>query len=213
MILYVYKIINLANGKIYVGKHSAKKIPNSYMGSGVLIKKAIKKYGLHNFKKEIICICENESELNKQEIHWISQLCIFGKDYNLTKGGDGVLGFIPTEEQRAKRRLNTLNYHHNNPNARIRLSEMAKLRVGDKNPFYGKKLSPIHIANLKIAREKSLLDNGHYLAKKVKCVETGVVYSSATEAAKDCNLKYPTTILKAIKGTRKSAGGFTWSYL
>jgi len=43
---YVYKITNNINDKIYIGKHSSKDINrDSYLGSGIAISKAIKKYG------------------------------------------------------------------------------------------------------------------------------------------------------------------------
>ena len=43
----IYKIMNLISGKIYVGQTYSTK--STYMGSGVFIKKAIKKYGKQNF--------------------------------------------------------------------------------------------------------------------------------------------------------------------
>lgn len=59
MFMYIYKITNLLNGKIYVGKHTCKNIENLYYGSGVAIKSAIKKYGKENFKKDVLCFCES----------------------------------------------------------------------------------------------------------------------------------------------------------
>lgn len=53
---YIYKIVNLINGKSYVGQRKYD-TPNkdNYMGSGKALYHAKKKYGIQNFKKEILC--------------------------------------------------------------------------------------------------------------------------------------------------------------
>jgi hypothetical protein len=83
----IYKITNLINNKIYIGKDVS--CDKNYYGSGVFIKKAIIKYGKENFTKEIIDTCYNYNELSVKEKYWIE----FYKNkqllYNITEGGDG----------------------------------------------------------------------------------------------------------------------------
>jgi hypothetical protein len=63
----IYKITNLTNGKMYIGKHKTVNIDDGYMGSGIIIKHALKKYGTENFRKEWLMFCEDEEELNYME--------------------------------------------------------------------------------------------------------------------------------------------------
>lgn len=63
----LYRITNLLNGKMYVGKHITKDLNDRYMGSGLILKRAIKKYGRENFRKEWLMFCEDEDELNYME--------------------------------------------------------------------------------------------------------------------------------------------------
>ena len=51
MIFYFYKITNKINRKYYFGVHSTEDINDGYMGSGTVLAKAYKKYGIQNFEK------------------------------------------------------------------------------------------------------------------------------------------------------------------
>lgn len=54
---YVYETTNNINGKIYVGITGRDLLAgNQYIGSGTLIRRAIKKYGKENFNRKILCI-------------------------------------------------------------------------------------------------------------------------------------------------------------
>lgn len=52
----IYKTTNLINGKIYVGMHSTDNLNDGYLGSGWILKQAIKKYGKENFKREVLLV-------------------------------------------------------------------------------------------------------------------------------------------------------------
>lgn len=86
----IYKITNLIDGKIYVGRYKYGRYPTfeNYWGSGPYLKRAIAKYGLENFKKEVLQEAKDNEELNKLEITWIEQLHAIEVGYNLNAGGD-----------------------------------------------------------------------------------------------------------------------------
>ena len=89
---YIYLIINKVNGKTYIGKHKSSKFWNedNYMGSGILLYKAQKKYGIDNFEKFFICYTESEKDACEKEVFWISEYRKRGKaEYNIDKGGRG----------------------------------------------------------------------------------------------------------------------------
>ena len=102
---YIYKIMNQINGKIYIGKHSTDNLDDGYMGSGVLIKKAIQKYAIENFTKEYLAFCDTEEKLNWFEKFYIKKFNAREVGYNLTDGGDGILGHIDSVETRLKKSL------------------------------------------------------------------------------------------------------------
>lgn len=70
---YVYEITNLINGKKYIGKRSCE-CPikeDKYMSSGAYLKKDIKKYGIENFNKKVLVICDNENMVSELEYYFI----------------------------------------------------------------------------------------------------------------------------------------------
>ena len=90
MVGVIYRITNLLNSKIYIGsdtKNGGKGDP-SYMGSGILIKKAIEKYGIANFKKEILFQCSSSDELKTKETECIRENRSFDRSigYNISDG-------------------------------------------------------------------------------------------------------------------------------
>jgi hypothetical protein len=91
MYYLIYKVTNLINGKFYIGKHQTSNIDDGYMGSGKVLKKAIAKYGIENFQKEILCYCKDVNEMNSMEKELV---VISESSYNLCPGGHGGFGYI-----------------------------------------------------------------------------------------------------------------------
>lgn len=109
MYYYVYKITNLINGKIYVGKHKSVKTPfeNGYYGSGKQITAAIKKYGIENFKKEVLQYCSSMEEMANKEAEIVTEDFVKRTDtYNMHKGGPGGWDhYNGSDKHREKSRL------------------------------------------------------------------------------------------------------------
>jgi group I intron endonuclease len=114
----IYKITNIVNNKIYIGKHQTKNINDNYYGSGIALEKAIKKYGKHNFTKDILFIFDNEDDMNTKEKEIVTEEFIAtNKTYNMGVGGEGGSHF--------KGKTHSVE-------TRKKLSEIAKNRITSK---------------------------------------------------------------------------------
>jgi len=100
--MYIYKTTNLINGKVYIGK-SEKEFTTEYLGSDVLLSKAIEKYGKENFKVELIEECDTNDTLNDREKFWIKEY-MGDNCYNIAEGGSGgnTLGNHPNKKAHYK---------------------------------------------------------------------------------------------------------------
>ena len=91
---YFYKITNTINNHFYYGVHNTDDLNDGYMGSGVRLHKAYKKYGVENFKKEILKFFDSAEEAFDYEESVVNETLVYDKNcYNLQCGGKG--GFIP----------------------------------------------------------------------------------------------------------------------
>jgi hypothetical protein len=90
MYYVIYKITNILNNKIYIGYHSTKNLDDDYMGSGKGIRLAIQKYGITNFKKEILYVFPTKIEALCIEKELVNAEFIAREDtYNIKLGGEG----------------------------------------------------------------------------------------------------------------------------
>jgi len=155
--MIIYKITNLINGKIYIGKQVRIRKNDNYWGSGVIIKKAIKKYSVENFKKEILEKCNNKIELREKEIYWIKKLNSTNKDigYNITGGGEkcdnqSARKYTPlskkTKNKISRAKTGTHWGHHSEETKK----KMSEIRMGMQ-------FTDEHKKNLSIARKKRII--------------------------------------------------------
>jgi ribosomal protein L40E len=87
---FVYKTINLLNGIFYLGVHSTDDLNDGYLGSGLILRKAIKKHGINNFKREIIKFFDTRKEAYDYENKIVTPKLIKSrKCYNRAIGGRG----------------------------------------------------------------------------------------------------------------------------
>lgn len=100
MFYTIYKTTNKIDGKIYIGKHKTNDLDDGYIGSGKYLKHAIEKYGIENFKKEILFQFDNEDETNAKEAELVTEEFVKeDTNYNLCPGGNGGFGYINSNEE------------------------------------------------------------------------------------------------------------------
>jgi group I intron endonuclease len=204
--MIIYKTTNLINNKIYVGKYQGDR--TDYIGSGTYLKRAIKKYGKENFKREILEYCETSELLCEREKFWIKELnSMVPNGYNVCRGGQGGTGG---------------DRFTNNPN-----KEQIRKRMSDRNK--GKKWPKSD--KWREWNSKRLMNNKYskgckrsieYKEKHSKLLKKSIIqftinnelvkkWDSMTQALKELHIGQGHISAVAHK-KRKSAGGFIWKF-
>lgn len=189
----IYKITNKINGISYIGKakhfigkrlniHGAyhrfenhirkcNKYKQSLLTERInnscsKLYNAFIKYGIDNFKVNVLCICKTEDE-NILEILLIKKYKTYFKEggYNLTKGGDGISGYKHTSE--AIEKIRQANLGKNNHFYGKSLSQAHKNKISESNKgvnhhFYGKTFSDEYKKKLSDSHKGS---NHHFYGK------------------------------------------------
>ena len=220
--MVIYKITNIINGKIYIGQtiyslgvrwsqHCAKS------SNCPKLSNAIKKYGIENFTIEVIEICNSMEELNKREEYWIKELDSMNKGYNLCEGGSNSKGYKHTKKSRKKmsnvRKGKTYKEFYGEEQANKLKKQKSKLFSGNKNINFGKigKLNH-NYGKLMNKKAKEIFNKANESRMTpILCVETGKIYKSANECAKEMNL-FQGNIWKVLQGKRNHTGNYTFKY-
>ena len=177
-VIFIYRATNIINEKSYIGQtvNLSRRMWEHCHGKGrvSLITSAIKKYGVHNIKFEIIDYAIFADIANEMEVFYIKKLKTrspFG--YNLTDGAEGGRGRIPwnkgkrncyNDEQLAKMRAPRGTYRARvRPTRRSIKSEAGTKKInsifGKKNPMYGVR---------KFGKENSFYGKTHTLEAREK---------------------------------------------
>ena len=192
----IYMIENKVNGMRYIGQSD--NIPKRWVQhrsdlrgnrhDNDHLQKAFNKYGEDAFTFQVLEEMPVQF-LDVAEIWWINYLDTFKHGYNMTAGGESTRGLVPWNKGK-----------HRSERIRKILSESAKKRTGEKNPFFNK--NHTEETRKKLSAQRSI---------PVREVETGRVYPSA-KAADIAHGGHSSNVSKALNGKVPRAYGYHWEY-
>ena len=130
MYYIIYKITNIHNNKFYIGSHQTLNLNDGYFGSGIYIRRALKKYGIDSFKKEILFYLDSKEEMLAKETEVLQQYKT-DRTYNLKFC---AMGGNTREKYNKKKKAAYIKKLIDNPKSPIGKS-------GKNNHMYGQKRS------------------------------------------------------------------------
>ena len=208
------------NEKVYIGITSQKLNRRFRDGKGYYNNKhfynAIKKYGWDNFSHEVLFDNLTEEEAKLMEQFYIALYDSFKNGYNRTLGGEGLLGYTPTEETRIKlrnanigkkpspetikKRIESLKNAWKDPNSLFNSKEfrdkMSKINKG--KTFSEDTINKMRQSALK----RDNKGEKHPKSKKVICITTNKIFDCGREASKFYNIN-PSGITYCCQGNEK----------
>ncbi len=130
-------------------------------------------------------------------------------EYNIEIPKGSTKEFWKSKEGQIKKEKLS-NYMKNRPKKPV--SEEARRKMSlSKKEWYKNNASKSIGRKASLETRKKLIDNSG-MAKKVICLETKEIYSSALQAAKSIGLKSSSGISRCCAGQAKTAGKFHWSF-
>lgn len=211
--MYIYKTTNLINGKVYIGK-SEREFTTEYLGSGVLLSKAIEKYGKENFKVELIEDCDTLDTLNDREKFWINEY-MGDNCYNIAEGGSGgnTMSNHPNKKSIYSRVSNSLKGRDVGFTSGSKHSNSTKMKIGKANSGinngnYNREFTKEERLKMSISQKKRYKDPNERLKANVFKDLTPIeyeqrcrVWSEASKGSKNGRFKYDKKVLKLDKKT------------
>lgn len=210
---YVYEITNKINGTKYIGKRTCSTSIDEdslYMGSGLLITRAINKHNIENFDKKIIKEFETADEAFQFEEELIEKLDAWKSPlyYNLKPGGKGKWTPLIGDRNPMKKLENRkkvsiaqtgiLNHNYGKKAPEHVRARMREAHSGEKNGFFGKshteetknKISEANKGKLlgipKTEEHKRKLKQSS--ARRKPIFVNGVIYRTMSDAEKELGI-------------------------
>lgn len=229
--IYIHKS---PSSKYYVGITSKNRVQDRWdNGNGYkncpAFYNAILKYGWKNIEHYVVSSKLSENKAKKLEIHLISFFKACNRSYNITNGGDGHLGYVPSKETRIKlgngRRGKSISEEH-----KLKLSKALKGRKAHPNTIAA--IIRTHIGKTVSKETKQRLREcnlGKHLTKETKEKLSAIAskpviqynlngdfireYKSASEAARFLG-KSPSSIIHCCnhKTNYKTAYKYKWEW-
>lgn len=225
----VYVTVNSVNLNFYIGKHSTSNLNDGYLGSGYILKRAIKKYGENKFYRLDFCFCNSEAEAFITERKVIEKLQCKDGCYNIGSGGEGgdnisrnpkkteILQKMSVASKRKWQDAAFREKIHTNRQAAMTTdghrqlrSELAKHLWEDEK--YRSKTISATVASLNTEESKlkrsqihaALWGNEAYRNKMMGILRSEEHRQTLSEAVKKTNREHPESLLRAAASRSKT---------
>lgn len=141
---FIYITTNLIDNKKYIGMHTD--FSDDYLGSGLLLNRAIQKYGKENFSREIIAYAKTKEELGSLEKEFIKLYDAVNSEdfYNIHEGGYGgntMAGWDEEKKQEYRKKMSKLLSGKNHPLYGVKMTDGTKSKIRSKQLTHWKNIS------------------------------------------------------------------------
>lgn len=198
----IYQIINVANGKRYIGSAADfkqrwdlhKRQLNNNSHHSIALQRAWDKYGEGSFKFEILLTCDKEELLEYEQLHFDE----FNPEYNILKVAGSLFGYTHRADSLLKMSLakkgkpSTMKDKKHTEESRLKMSESAK--ANPQTYWQDKTLSDEHVNKLRVAKlgsKQSAETVAKRIAKTTGGKRTEEQCARISAALKNLNRKLP----------------------
>lgn len=135
----IYQIKNTVNGKVYVGLSIHMELRwgehLALLRNGCHYNRHLQgsydKYGEGAFEFSVLEYCDDD-RLREREKFWIEKTGAYNNGYNLTLGGDGVSGYVQSEEEKERRAAAIRKNYADHPERKVETSKRSRAMWQDQ---------------------------------------------------------------------------------